>query len=420
MLLLYAGVAALAGIGQDPASPVWQHGDLAISFDEFTMLYKKVYPSIAEYNRRKAIFEANIVELSKPDPSAEKLLPGDTAVFGVTKFTDWHADELASLMLGGGRDRQSTQDRQRRMFTKADLNSTGFNVNTAASYACKVPDVLPGNHTASPTVSPMPWVEDVPATFDWRTRKNAHGISIMTAVKNQGECGSCWAFAGVEVTESAWLRANFPLVGSDGALSVQHILACNTQRKSCMGAQADLVFQYALKHQLPSQAAEPYQCFKVGSCQALTCPPSEDVNRTLTPSSTGAYIQQYCKGRDFECSNKNGNYIPVEQIKRIIYNYGPLAINVDARAWYKYQTGVMRNHCADDVNHAVVLAGYGTEEYPDGNVDYWVVRNSWGPEWGEAGYVRLYRGAESNTCGFANNIEAASAVGGMTNFSVCG
>ena len=74
--------------------------------------------------------------------------------------------------------------------------------------------------------------------------------------------------------------------------------------------------------------------------------------------------------------------------------------------------------CGCKVNHAVVLAGYGTEEYPDGNVDYWVVRNSWGPDWGEGGYVRLYRGNESNTCGFADNIEAAVSLGSMPNFSV--
>lgn len=419
MLLLCVGIgmAALTGIGRDPSSSVQQHGDVAMTFDEYTALYNKVY-SIAEYSRRKAIFEANILELSQvSQPPVQKLLPGDTAVFGVTKYTDWSAAELSSLLLGvpqhlGPRPkgRGRPQDlRQRRMFSQADLNMTASKCYSA-----------PGAGLAHPAAA-RAWVEDVPGTFDWRSQKNGHGTSILTAVKNQGECGSCWAFAGVEVTESAWLRANFPLIGSDGSLSVQHILACNGQGKSCMGAQADLVFSYAMSWQLPSQAAEPYQCSKVGSCESLTCPASENVERMVPPGNTGAYIQQYCKA-EFACGDGpvdgNKSWIPVEQIKKIIYNYGPLAIDVDARAWYKYQTGVMRNHCAEDVNHAVVLAGYGTEEYPDGNVDYWVVRNSWGPDWGEGGYVRLYRGNESNTCGFADNIEAAVSLGSMPNFSV--
>ena len=101
--------------------------------------------------------------------------------------------------------------------------------------------------------------------------------------------------------------------------------------------QADLVFSYAMSWQLPSQAAEPYQCSKVGSCESLTCPASENVERMVPPGNTGAYIQQYCKA-EFACGDGpvdgNKSWIPVEQIKKIIYNYGPLAIDVDARAWY--------------------------------------------------------------------------------------
>ena len=122
----------------------------------------------------------------------------------MTKFTDWSAEEVGSLMLGGGLD-DAVNARQRRMFTKADLNTTGVNWGAHGCFTAKAPP------NAS---SPMPWLDDVPETFDWRTQKNAHGTPIMTAVKNQGECGSCWAFAGVEVTESAWLRADFPRVGT--------------------------------------------------------------------------------------------------------------------------------------------------------------------------------------------------------------
>jgi cathepsin L len=98
---------------------------------------------------------------------------------------------------------------------------------------------------------------------------------------------------------------------------------------------------------------------------------------------------------------------------------GPISISVDASAWHEYESGVFTgcNATNIDINHAVVLVGYGTDSKSG---DYWLVRNSWAPTWGEQGYIRIAR-SSSPKCGVDNSpLDGTGCKGGPSSVSCCG
>mmetsp|Transcript_6565 Transcript_6565/g.27073 ORF Transcript_6565/g.27073 Transcript_6565/m.27073 type:complete len:122 (+) Transcript_6565:305-670(+) len=104
-----------------------------------------------------------------------------------------------------------------------------------------------------------------------------------------------------------------------------------------------------------------------------------------------------------------------------VASVGPLAVNVDASAWSSYESGVFTG-CdmqAPDLDHVVQLVGYGTDA--GSNMDYWLVRNSWAPSWGEDGYIRIYRDSTASTCGVDTTPQDGTGCnGGPKNVTVCG
>lgn len=215
-------------------------------------------------------------------------------------------------------------------------------------------------------------LNSLPKNVDWRTR------GVVTAVKSQGSCGSCWAFASTAVIESHVAINTNKLYD----LSPQQIATCTPNpfecggKGNCQGATAELAFDYVANSEgLYDEFQVPYtEYYGIES----TC---------MLPSDTPrATISGYVKLEE-------NNY---EQLMHAVATVGPIAVSVDASSWHSYSSGIFNgcNQTNPDINHAVVLVGYGTD-YSSGQ-DYWLIRNSWSASWGESGYIRLLRKKTAN------------------------
>jgi len=211
---------------------------------------------------------------------------------------------------------------------------------------------------------------------DWRQN------GVVTAVKDQGNCGSCWSFATAEVVESYYAM----LTGDLSDLSEQQILDCTPNPDECGGTggcgggTAELAFARIMElGGLSSEWVYPYVSY-FGASQ--TC--------KFNPSNTPPFanISAYY-------TLPQNEYAP---LLSHVATTGPIAISVDASAWGNYEEGVFDgcNQTNPDLDHAVVLVGYGVD---DKLGPYWLVRNSWSSKWGEAGYIRIKRQNEEGRCG---------------------
>jgi len=216
-------------------------------------------------------------------------------------------------------------------------------------------------------------LESLPDSVDWRTK------GIVSPVKNQGGCGSCWAFAGVEAIETSIAQETGKIL----ALSCQNVVSCALNPHhcggtgGCGGATADIAYGYVADRGIASEAAYPYRA-QTGVC-------NEAIAKT-------AKIKGFVKIPE-------NNYT---QLVTALANVAPLAVNVDANAWSSYSSGVFTGcQFRDiDINHVVQVVGYGTDAARA--KDYWIVRNSWGTVWGEKGYIRIEKhsdGDHSKWCG---------------------
>jgi len=219
-----------------------------------------------------------------------------------------------------------------------------------------------------------------PESVDWREH------NMVTEVKNQGSCGSCWAFSTVVSIEGQHAKATGKLV----SLSEQNLVDCvkdvvlpNETQKCCMGCRGGLMddaFQYLIDKQggaIDTEAAYPYKGYN-GQC-------------SFSAKQSGATIQGWT-------GVPQGDE---EALLDAVATVGPVSIGVDASVgWQLYMGGIMRGLlCSSNPNrmdHGVAIVGYGTEK----GKDYWIIRNSWGEMWGEKGYARIARG--KNACGLAN------------------
>ncbi|KAJ0978009.1 hypothetical protein J5N97_013483 [Dioscorea zingiberensis] len=192
----------------------------------------------------------------------------------------------------------------------------------------------------------------VPDSIDWRD------LGAVLPVKNQGV--SCWAFATVATVEAI----NQIITGDLTPLSEQQLVDC--ERKSC--DRYDLVppFKYIIRNGgIDSEQDYPYMAV------SNQCDTSKEDNKVVT-------IDGYKRVAPF-----NENILKSHVAKQ------PVATGVEAyeRAFQLYGTGIFTKYCGTKLDHAIALIGYGTE----GSKDYWLIKNSWGDGWGEAGYMRLER-----------------------------
>merc|ERR1712000_303360 len=204
---------------------------------------------------------------------------------------------------------------------------------------------------------------------DWRENKG-----VVTPVKNQGGCGSCWAFSSIETMESHYAIAT----GEPAPhLSAQQLVDCSPNPQHCGGTGG---------------------C--QGSIQTLA------FNYTASAGSVGEGDYAY-SGRDGTCQQsavanacvKNDGYVKVKVNDYASHmdalQKGPVAISLAAMILQSYGGGVLSS-CDCDMDHAVQMVGYGS----DSGKDYWLVRDSWGGSWGESGYVRIQKFGEGKepTC----------------------
>merc|ERR1712217_1015650 len=212
-------------------------------------------------------------------------------------------------------------------------------------------------------------------SIDW----NAKGV--LTPIKNQGQCGSCWAFSATEQLESQYYQK----YGTLKELSPQQITSCDTTCAGCGGGNPIEAWGYVYGFGGQELSSDyPYTSGVTGQTGTCTSNPAdiaEDVGSTYTLIAS-------------EPSQESNMLAQIQQ--------SPMSVCVDAQLWQTYQGGVITaaSGCGTQIDHAVQATGYNAE----GN--YWIVRNSWGESWGENGFVWVEYG--SNVCGITDQATIVS------------
>merc|ERR1719154_933 len=217
--------------------------------------------------------------------------------------------------------------------------------------------------------------QSIPSSYDARLKW------LITKPKNQMSCGSCAAFAATATHETCMRRAGTPLNGLD--LSEQQLVDCGYNGKGMNGCNGAYVGAYqdflansgkAVSH----EAQYPY----LDRDPNLKCMGKPTWN-------TGAKITKAIT--DYRCNE--------DKLKKLVYKYGAVATGIYAsdRGLSNINKGVFVKCSTTKINHAVTVVGYGTQ----GGKAYWLIKNSWGDNWGDGGYVKIVRG--KTACGIAQN-----------------
>lgn len=292
------------------------------TFQQWQSLYGKEYLSATERDYRESMYDRNVRKIAKHNSKTH------TWTMAVNQFADMPKREFMEKYLTYGYN-NATHLRQK-------------NYNWS---------LLNGNYTALPT------------SVDWTTK------GAVTPVKDQGQCGSCWAFSATGALEGAWFVKRKALAN----LSEQQLVDCSTAEgnQGCNGGLMDYAFQYAMANGLTTEAAYPYTATGPNACKAKGLPVAvkatgfTDVPTNSQLALMTAVVQQ-----------------PVA-----------VAIEADENAFQFYSSGVLTKPCGTNLDHGVLLVGYGTDAT---GLDYYKVKNSWGLGWGEKGYVLLGRGPSYN------------------------
>jgi cathepsin L len=321
--------------------------------DEFQMKY-----SAAEIPARKALFEAELTRVREHNAKSKSWKEG------ITKFAAMTPAEKNTFF---GRSKNAHK----------------------ALRSSKNERPLPENFVMKP-------VSELPAHVDWRDS------GIVTPVKDQGHCGSCWAFASTAVIESHVAKSSGLLFD----LSVQQMAMCAPNPHhcggsgGCDGSTAELAFEYVTGSNGMYQEYQYSYTSYYGQNSACVTPSGSPV----------ATIDGYVRLPE-------NNYTA---LMNAIATVGPVAVSVDASSWSRYSSGIFDgcNQVNPDIDHAVVLMGYGEEN----GQKFWLVRNSWSPKWGEKGYIRVLRtDNEEGRCGMDITPQDGTACEGETDpVKACG
>jgi len=206
---------------------------------------------------------------------------------------------------------------------------------------------------------------------DWR---NKHAV---TNVKNQGQCGSCWAFSTAASIESAWAIN----IGKLNSYSPQQIMDCSQSygNQGCNGGLIDPSFKYVIDNGgIDTEKSYPYEA-------------NSDFNCRFNNDTIGATIDDF---KDIESESE-------EALQSAVYNIGPVSGAIDAsRTTFQfYSTGVYydKSCSSSQLDHGINVVGYDTM---DDGTEYYIVKNMWGTDWGMQGYIYMSRNKDNN-CGIA-------------------
>jgi cathepsin L len=251
--------------------------------------------------------------------------------------------------------------------------------------------------------------KDLPKSVDWRRRSSStsgsSSVGVVTPVKNQGRCGSCWAFAATAALESHIALASGKLF----VFSVQEFVSCVPNVRhcggggGCSGSTAELAYDFVVTHGMVTEWDFGYQSYN-GAQVNCTLQDDNDNNNndppflTVQSSSEPILRRRLPQGIDQDKNHKLPKtatdavasiagfaFVPrnsYDYMLKAVATLGPVVVNVAANSWGTYSHGIFDDDAEPtrDVNHAVVLEGYGTDEAT--GQDYWLIRNSWGPLWG--------------------------------------
>ncbi|KAM4677020.1 cathepsin K-like [Discoglossus pictus] len=209
---------------------------------------------------------------------------------------------------------------------------------------------------------------NIPEHVDWRDSK------CVSPARNQGSlCGSCWAFATVGVIESRYCIKNDELI----SLSEQQLVDCDEKNEGCCGGFPVNALQYVSHHGVMRSKDYEYTQTK------FTC--KYDPDEALKVNISKFYL------------------VPEEEnMAAVVAHEGPITVGFGVMEDFQlYEQGVYDGECAEEANHAIIIVGYGTEkgEEDDEAEDYWIIKNSWGKEWGENGFAKIKRNV--NKCDIA-------------------
>ena len=217
--------------------------------------------------------------------------------------------------------------------------------------------------------------ESLPQSIDWRKK------GAVTHVKNQLECGSCWAFSTTGSIEGALAIHNHNIFNHKiYNLSEQQLVDCSRENKGCQGGIMDKAYEYVINNGICSEESYPY----IG-------------------------INQICRSTNCRKIGKITNYSDVVTNNEIILKRAvaqqpvSVAIQANLTTFRFYKGGVYTDHqCGNELDHGVLIIGYGNDK--QSGLDYWLVKNSWSSSWGENGYIRILRNyaeSPSGLCGIA-------------------
>ena len=304
-------------------------------FQKFIKKYHKRYASINEYLARFEVFKRNTMAAFESNESYQT---------GITKFSDLTYQEFAKIYL--------------------NLN---YNALAVANFN---PTIVKASNAA-------------PDAYDWRDQ------GYVSHVKDQGSCGSCWAFSTVGNLEGLYYKEKQTMV----TLSEQMLVDCDTYDSGCNGGLMENTFTWLKENGgIMTDTDYPYKGRK-GTCQS-------DETKYVDMQITG-----YTK-----LGSGSSTWDPVDEdeIKEFLYETGPLAVALNANPLQTYSSGILdktSSQCpTSGMNHAVTMVGYGHDDSQD--KDYWIVKNSWGKNWGEDGYFRIRRG--TGCCGINCYITTAT------------